>query len=59
VFGVGCIDALKCFEFDCDIILFQSGHKHSKIIFNLQLLLWMGKKGLNRGAGLKVGSIFH
>jgi hypothetical protein len=50
-FGVGCIEALKCFEFVCDIILFQSGHKHSKIIFNLQMLLcrlclWFGVCGL-------------
>ena len=46
-FGVGCIDALKYFIIVCDIFLFQSEHKHSKIIFNLQMLLcrlylWFG-----------------
>jgi len=38
-FGVGCIDALKYFIIVYDIFLFQSGHKHSKINFNLQMLL--------------------
>ena len=46
-FGVGCIDDLKYFIIVCDIFLFQSEHKHSKIIINLQMLLcrlclWFG-----------------
>jgi hypothetical protein len=47
VFGVGCIVALKYFIIVCNTFLFQSEHKHSKIIFNLQMLLcrlclWFG-----------------
>ena len=41
-FGVGCIEALKYFIIVCDIFLFQIEHKHSKIKFNLQMLLWKG-----------------